>query len=164
MCLCYPVVEQVVQCAHGNTLKHQTGPVEVIRQTHCHQLQQLWVEQLTIYSTHTNKAKYSLTRLLYLFLYYHLCLTATKSAFTSTHKKLHVTCSSLVRWGAGPDGLCRSSPSSSLSPWSLSSCNWDAQYFIKEHVCTFIHLFSISGHIIIYLIPLGSCSFDSVCR
>lgn len=51
MYLCYPLVQQVVQCANSDLLKHQTGPLEVISQTHCQQLQQLWVEQL---ATHTH--------------------------------------------------------------------------------------------------------------
>lgn len=49
VCMCggdYPLVQQIVQRAHVDSLKHQTDPQQVTGHAHCHQLQQVGMEQL----------------------------------------------------------------------------------------------------------------------
>lgn len=42
----YPLMQQVVQRAHVDPFKHQTDSHQVTGHAHCHQLQQVWMEQL----------------------------------------------------------------------------------------------------------------------
>lgn len=42
----YPFMEDTKQCANSNTLIHQVGLLQLLRQAHSHQLQQVGVPQL----------------------------------------------------------------------------------------------------------------------
>ena len=96
----YLLVQQVVQRAHVDPLKHQADPQVISRHAHRHQLQQVGVEQLAMRSRCSHSSQYfhrSYSRLLEpcwsndIELWIHRIAVLLKSNPTYTHELLYLT-------------------------------------------------------------------------